>query len=65
MRENRTVDGNEAAAIVAYNFTEAAFIYPITPSTSMAENIEKWAADGRRNLLANLLRLCRCNLRRE
>ena len=39
MREFRTLDGNEAAAYVAYGFTEAAFIYPITPSTSMAEKV--------------------------
>ncbi len=50
MREKRTLDGNEAAALVAYKFTEAAFIYPITPSTSMAEKVEKWSADSRRNL---------------
>ncbi len=50
MREKRTLDGNEAAALVAYKFTEAAFIYPITPSTSMAENVEKWASSNRLNL---------------
>lgn len=51
MRETKTIDGNEAAALVAYEFTEAAFIYPITPSTSMAENVEKWASEGKLNLL--------------
>lgn len=45
-----TVDGNTAAAYVAYAFTEVAAIYPITPSSSMAEAIDEWAANGRKNI---------------
>jgi len=45
-----TMDGNAAAAHVAYMFTEVAAIYPITPSSPMAENVDEWAAAGRKNL---------------
>ncbi len=45
-----TMDGNAAAAHVAYMFTEVAAIYPITPSSPMAENVDEWAAQGRKNL---------------
>ena len=45
-----TLDGNAAAAHVAYMFTEVAAIYPITPSSPMAENVDEWAAAGRKNL---------------
>ena len=45
-----TLDGNAAAAHVAYMFTEVAAIYPITPSSPMAENVDEWAAVGRKNL---------------
>ena len=43
-------DGNEAAAYVAYAFTEVAAIYPITPSSPMAEKTDEWSANGRKNL---------------
>ncbi|MBR6017582.1 MAG: hypothetical protein IK073_03055, partial [Paludibacteraceae bacterium] len=43
-----TLDGNAAAAHVAYMFTEVAAIYPITPSSPMAENVDEWAAAGRK-----------------
>lgn len=46
----KTMDGNEAAAYAAYAFTEVAGIYPITPSSPMAEKIDEWAADGKKNL---------------
>ena len=46
-----TCDGNEAAAHVSYMFTEVAAIYPITPSTPMAEHVDEWSAKGRKNLL--------------
>ncbi len=46
----KTMDGNTAAAHVAYAFTDVAGIYPITPSSPMAENIDVWAANGRKNL---------------
>lgn len=45
-----TCDGNYAAAHVAYMFSEVAAIYPITPSSTMAEYIDEWAANGRTNL---------------
>ena len=45
-----TCDGNEAAAHVSYMFTEVAAIYPITPSSTMAEHVDEWAAAGRKNM---------------
>ena len=45
-----TMDGNEAAAHVAYAFTEVAGIFPITPSSPMAEHVDAWAAAGRKNI---------------
>lgn len=49
-REFKTMDGNTAAAHVAYAFTDVAAIYPITPSSVMAEETDKWAAHGKKNL---------------
>lgn len=49
-RKLKTMDGNTAAAHVAYAFTEVAAIYPITPSSVMAELADKWAAEGRKNI---------------
>ena len=43
-----TCDGNEAAAHVSYMFSEVAAIYPITPSSPMAEHVDEWAAKGRK-----------------
>ena len=45
-----TCDGNEAAAHISYMFSEVAAIYPITPSSPMAEHVDTWAAKGRKNL---------------
>ena len=45
-----TIDGNEAAAHIAYEFTEVAAIYPITPSSPMAEHTDAWSAKGRKNM---------------
>ena len=45
-----TCDGNQAAAHISYMFTEVAAIYPITPSTTMAEYVDEWAATGRKNI---------------
>ncbi|MDO5141619.1 MAG: pyruvate:ferredoxin (flavodoxin) oxidoreductase [Eubacteriales bacterium] len=51
MQKNHAVmDGNTAAAHAAYAFTEVAAIYPITPSSPMAEKVDEWAAKGRKNL---------------
>ncbi len=49
-RMMKTMDGNEACAMVAYKFTEVAGIYPITPSSPMAEKIDEWAAQGEKNM---------------
>lgn len=46
----KTMDGNTAAAHVAYAFSEVAAIYPITPSSNMAEYVDEWAANGRKNI---------------
>lgn len=46
----KTVDGNTAAAHVAYAFTDVAAIYPITPSSTMAELVDEWASQGRKNI---------------
>lgn len=53
----KTMDGNAAAAWISYAFTDVAAIYPITPSTPMAENVDQWAADGRKNLFGQPVRL--------
>jgi pyruvate-ferredoxin/flavodoxin oxidoreductase len=48
-----TCDGNQAASHVAYMFSEVAAIYPITPSSNMAENVDEWAAHGRKNIFGD------------
>ena len=53
----KTMDGNTAAAHVAYAFTEIAAIYPITPSSVMAECVDKWSANGRLNLFGQTVRV--------
>ncbi len=50
IRDTKTMDGNQAAAHVAYAYTEVAAIYPITPSSAMAEYTDEWAASGRENI---------------
>jgi len=59
MTEKRfaTMDGNEAAANVAYPFTEIAAIYPITPSSPMATLTDKWSAQGRKNMFGQTVKL--------
>jgi pyruvate-ferredoxin/flavodoxin oxidoreductase len=52
-----TCDGNTAAAHVSYMFTEVAAIYPITPSSPMAEHVDEWAAKGRKNLFGQTVTL--------
>lgn len=49
-KEVRVIDGNEAAAYISYAFTEVAGIYPITPSSNMAEWVDEWAAKGKKNI---------------
>ncbi|QGY32383.1 pyruvate:ferredoxin (flavodoxin) oxidoreductase [Pantoea cypripedii] len=53
----RTMDGNAAAAWISYAFTDVAAIYPITPSTPMAENVDEWAAAGKKNLFGQPVRV--------
>ena len=53
MSKFKTMDGNEAAAWVSYAFTEVAAIYPITPSSPMAEHVDDWAAAGMKNLFGH------------
>lgn len=53
----KTMDGNTAAAHVAYAFTDVAAIYPITPSSPMAELIDEWAANGRKNIFGQTVRV--------
>jgi len=52
-----TCDGNQAASHVAYMFSEVACIYPITPSSTMAEYIDEWAADGLKNIFGETVRV--------
>jgi len=52
-----TCDGNHAAAHVAYMFSEVAAIYPITPSSNMAENVDEWAAKGQKNIFGEEVKL--------
>lgn len=53
----KTMDGNEAAGYVSYAFTEVAGIYPITPSSPMAEHVDEWAAKGKKNIFGQPVRL--------
>ena len=50
-----TCDGNYAAAHIAYMFSEVAAIYPITPSSTMAEYVDEWAAQGRKNIFGDVV----------
>ncbi|HEY5557344.1 MAG TPA: pyruvate:ferredoxin (flavodoxin) oxidoreductase, partial [Acetobacterium sp.] len=52
-----TMDGNNAAAHVAYAFTEVAAIYPITPSSTMAEYADVWASQGRKNIFGQIVKV--------
>lgn len=52
-----TVDGNTAAAHIAYAFTDVAAIYPITPSSTMAEVADEWAANGRKNMFDQVVNI--------
>jgi len=56
-RKKKTMDGNTAAAHVAYAFTDVAAIYPITPSSTMAEYVDIWSAEGRENIFGQQVRI--------
>ncbi|WP_026894603.1 pyruvate:ferredoxin (flavodoxin) oxidoreductase [Clostridiisalibacter paucivorans] len=53
----KTMDGNTAAAYVSYAFTDVAAIYPITPSSPMAEHVDEWAAHGKKNIFGQPVRV--------
>ncbi|MDD6785806.1 MAG: pyruvate:ferredoxin (flavodoxin) oxidoreductase [Eggerthellales bacterium] len=57
-REFKSMDGNNAAAYVSYAFTEVAGIYPITPSSPMADYVDNWAAQGRKNIFGTTVKVC-------
>ena len=56
-RQKQSMDGNTAAAHVAYAFTEVAGIYPITPSSPMADYVDQWSAEGRKNIFGNTVKV--------
>ena len=53
----KVIDGNEACSYVSYMFTEVSGIYPITPASTMSENIDKWASIGRKNIFGNTVKV--------
>ena len=56
-RQKKTMDGNTAAAYVSYAFTDVAAIYPITPSSNMAEVTDEWAAKGKKNIFGRTVKI--------
>src|SRR5574344_2505507 len=56
-RKFKTMDGNTAAAHVSYAFTEVAGIYPITPSSPMADYVDQWSAAGRKNIFGSTVKV--------
>ena len=57
-RELKSMDGNNAAAYVSYAFTEVAGIYPITPSSPMADLVDQWSAAGMKNIFGTTVKVC-------
>ena len=57
MRKLKTMDGNTAAAHVAYAFSEVATIYPITPSSPMAESMDEWVSQDRTNIFGEKVKI--------
>lgn len=57
VKQTKTMDGNEAAAYVSYAFTDVAAIFPITPSSPMAEMVDLWSAQGKKNLFGQQVRV--------
>ena len=57
MRKMKTMDGNTAAAHIAYAFTDVAAIYPITPSSTMAESVDEWSSKGLLNIFGQPVKL--------
>src|SRR5699024_11424467 len=56
-RKMKTMDGNTAAAHVSYAYTDVAAIYPITPSSPMAEVSDKWATAGQKNIFGETVKI--------
>ena len=56
-RAKQTMDGNTAAAHVAYAYTDVAAIYPITPSSPMADSVDQWSAQGQKNIFGNQVKV--------
>ena len=56
-RKSKTMDGNNAAAYVSYAFTEVAGIYPITPSSPMADYVDQWSAQGMKNIFGTTVKV--------
>ena len=56
-RAKQTMDGNTAAAHVAYAYTDVAAIYPITPSSPMADFVDQWSAQGQKNIFGNQVKV--------
>ena len=57
-RKFKSMDGNNAAAWVSYAFTEVAGIFPITPSSPMADLVDQWAAAGQKNIFGTTVKVC-------
>ena len=57
-RKFKSMDGNNAAAYVSYAYTEVAGIYPITPSSPMADYVDQWAAAGQKNIFGTTVKVC-------
>ncbi|MCH5135605.1 pyruvate synthase, partial [Clostridiaceae bacterium UIB06] len=57
MRKMKTMDGNTAAAHISYAFIDVAAIFPITPSSPMAEHVDEWVAQGRKNIFGQTVKV--------
>lgn len=64
-RAKQSMDGNQAAAHVAYAFTEVAGIYPITPSSPMADFVDQWSAQGLKNIFGNTVKVVEMQCRSQ
>ena len=62
-RKMKSMDGNTAAAHVSYAFTEVAGIYPITPSSPMADSVDQWAAAGQKNIFGTTVKVIEMTVR--
>lgn len=61
----KSMDGNTAAAYASYAFVDAAAIFPITPSSDMAQHIDEWATEGKKIFLEKYRRFWKCNQKKE